>query len=736
MRRLGVFLCLPLVLVWAHTAHAQLIDTETAAADAEVFRSYYPRLEGSSGEAEALRFIEARLTRLGLPYERLSFVDYVGGHSFSSVLVATIPGSLPDTALIAVPINHPDGAPPTADGATTLAAALGMAEALTASAHPLTVQIAFLGAEYGSEVRYPMGSRLLLKDLYPPDPFFVLYLDVGDTVGQLTVDTGGAGTVAPAWLVETGATAGEAGSLSVTVLGSLNQLHRLGLSDAETLIVPYLDRGLPALLLQSAVNREASPTISPPDTRRFIDGLGQVVFAMLDRHSAGIPEEWDRHYFFFGVLGRHVVVGEELYLQILLVVLFAMLLYALLFRHRLGRYLRTVARNFWNLPVLFVLVFGLLTAATVLINLFLRARGFPTLWQYRPVAYVALKIALAIFVFLALAQLLRRLPLSKNGSFYSAAAIGVLFADVIIFGVINISYSFFFLWAFACAFLFSVFRSRILKAVALIAAPFWMVRAAYDLLASGQLRLTEIVLQSPMGNLMLSFVVLPFLLMLIRMDFLIRHPVRGKRSFTLRLSTTAAGLVVAAAILYVVQSSPFGPEQPQPVSVTERIDYETFTRRLVIQSPAPLGDMDVEFAGEEYEVSTGSRRWQTSAERLPDVLSVRLIIEDFLDRDRSSLTIRTDSPMQALTVRLVTPTPLLLYDINFPYTMSTDRTTAEVHIGKRPPNPLVVNYTIPRGVSPRIDVEAVTGRHPQPVVIERAQTDISTSVRLFTSIGP
>lgn len=737
MRRLELVWCLTLLVLSSQHAAGQAIDLDRALAHYEFFRSTYPRLEATTQERRALSYIDDQLRRLGLDARRLEFAGFDGGHSFSSVLVTTVAGSLEDEALIMVPINHPEDAGATADGSAQLAVALALLEELSKEPHELTVTVAFLGAEFGNEPRYPMGTDLFLEEFARGQRSFGVYVSPADLSGALVLDTGGGGIVSPPWLVDSAVRAAEVSRLRVDVPDSLNQLHRLGLSDGSAPLVPYLEAEIPALMLRSGPGDGGSgPSTSADPRRTQLAPLSALLSLILDAHSGGIPPQWDRHYVYIKLLGAEFVVGEEVYLQVLLVVFLASLLYALLFRRQLSRYLRTILRNLWNLPVLFLLIFALLLAGTYLINLFLLARGFPTLWEFRPVAYVGLKVAVALFVFLALAQLLRRLPLSKNGSFYSAASIFVLFADVIIFGVLDISYSFYFLWAFACAFLFSVFRARWLKALMLIASPLWLIKAAFDVLQARELGFTRLLLQSPVGNLMLSFIMLPFLLMIVRLDFLFRHPVRGKRSITLRIATALSGAVAAAAVLLVLQTSPYDASALQPITITERIDYEQFSRDLIVQSPAPLGDLDVTFARREYTISTHSRRWQTGTDRLPDVLSVRVVTEDFLDRDRSTLRISSEEPIEEVSVRFSNDLPMLIYDINYPFTLSDDRTSATIHIGTRPGSTVEIGYTLARGTYPRIDIDVTTNQHPEPVIVQGTRADVRSRVELHTSIRP
>ena len=325
---------------------------------------------------------------------------------------------------------------------------------------------------------------------------------------------------------------------------------------------------------------------------------------------------------------------------------------------------------------------------------------------------------------------------SKNGSFYSAAALFVLFVDVLLFSTLSLSVGFYFIWAFTCAFLFSLARHRILKAIALLASPFFLIRVAVEVLSLPDLALTEALLLSTRGDLLLAFMTLPFLLMLIRLDFLIRHPVLGRRSFALRMTSLVAGVVVIGLLLYVILSRPYGEEHPQPITVTETVDYPAFTRTLSITSPAPLNQLTLEHSGETYQIDTGGREWVLSLDRLPDVLSVRLSTAEFLDRDRALLEIDAPYRLESLAVQFASEEPLEIYDISYPFSRSPDQRTAEVHIGRRPDVPIRIEYTMATGTYPGVTIVAHSSHHPEPIALYGNNIVVDTELVVRTEFAP
>lgn len=726
MRRPALLLSLAIAV--GSVASAITIDPTQARTHAEAVRSAYPRPEASAGETQLIAYVNAVARRAGLEPTVLDFSGFATGHSFSRVIEVAVPGSSEGTIIVAAPLNHPEGAAPDEDGSASVAAALAVMEAVADGSPRLTYRFLFLGAEFGTDPVYPKGTRRFLDDYFAEEPHAMLYLNVDRL--PLVIETGGGGRVAPAWLLRSTVEASMANGVAPSILSGLNQLHRLGISDAPGPLVEYLDAGIPAVYLRSGDAGLGPPAVGDAAVR-----LAGIVGDWTDGFVAGVPSRWDHHYLYFTVAGRQLIVGEQTFLIVLVVLLTSSILYSLIFRRQFARYLRTIRRNLWNLPVLFLLILGFLTAATYLLQLVLIVRRFPTIWHYYPAAYFAFKMAVSVFLFSVAAVLLRYLPLSKNGSFYSAAALFVLFVDIILFSAINLSFGYYFAWAFFWCFVFSVVRHRFLKAIALAVAPVFLIRVAFEVLRIPELVLTEELLLSTRGDLLLSFMILPFLLMLIRLDFLVRHPVRGRRSFALRIASIGSGVIVVAMLVFVMLSDPFTPTTPQPVTAVERIDYVEFDRILSLSSPAPLGEVRVLFAGSEYEIDTGSREHEITVDRLPDVLSVRLSYEDFLDRDRALLRIDAPQPVDALSITFESDEPMVIYDVSLPFSLAPDRRSARVYVGARAPLPLDVEFTVARGTSPAVEIVATADSHPEPIEIVGSELDATTRVEVRTRIG-
>lgn len=708
---------------------ALTVDAETAREHALEVRATWPRPEASAGERQLINYIVTVAESLELPVTILDFSDFAAGHSFSRVVEVVVPGDPRSVVMVITPLNHPEGASADEDGSASIAATLTLMDAITANRNGAptgpTLRLVFAGAEFGGSGAAPTGTMRYLADYFAEVPHALVYLNANGT--PIIVETGGGGRVAPQWLVASVSQAAARTGTPSEIRVGLNQLHRLGISDAPGALEALLQDGIPSVYLTSGGSSR-----SAPDAAGSTVELARFLATWASSFDRGVPDTWDRHYLLFRVGGREIALGEQLFVLLLLGLLMSTLLYSLLYRAQFTRYLRTIGRNLWNLPVLFLLIFGFLTAATYLLELLLIARRFPSLWEYYPSAWFVFKITLAVFFFTIAAQLLRHLPLSKNGSYYSAAALFVLFVDIVIFSVLNLSFSYYFIWAFFWAFVFSVVRSRLVKALSLLISPVFLVLVAAEVLRIPELALTRELLLSSRGDLLLSFMTLPFLLMFIRLDFLVRHPVRGRRSFALRVASTTTGILVVGMLVFVLTADPFTTAEPQPIVAIESVDYAQLERSLTLSSPAPIGDVDVRFAGEQIRVENASREHVITSDRLPDVLTVRLSYEDFLDRERGRLEIDAPAPVDELSVRFTSDEELVLYDVSFPFVVGSDRRSAEVFIGRRPELPLAVDFTLARGSAPSIEIVAESDVHPEPVIVTGEGIEPQTRLRVRT----
>lgn len=686
-------------------------------------QSFYPRLEGTEGEASLLNAGAEYFRQLGLEVSRRDFSSLDSGHSFSSVLEARLQGEREDTLLVIAPANHLLETTPSNDGTINIAALLSAARRLAESTPPVTVRFLLLGAERGRGSDYPLGSRLILQQYFPEHPVAALYLSLRSPGDTVSVDTGSGGRISPKWLLERTVSALTESETPFRLSQAQTQIARAAMRDERSAIAPYLAQEFPAIGFESSPDGVRSSGEAPESVGTLADAITRLV----RDSSEGLQTTWDSHYVFFETGDRYIFIPERSYIVLLLAVVFATSLYGIVYRRRFDRYARTIARNFWSLPGLYFLAFGVLVSATLIVQYYLEARGYAELWEHYPLVFFGAKVALTLFLFTLLFQWIQRLPISRNGSFYSASAIALLFVGIVILAAINIAFSYYFLWAYMFAFIFSVTRIRLLKALALLLAPVWLILEAVDLFSLPALRSAGSLLFSPIvGNLVLALVILPFLMMFIRLDFLIRHPMPGQKSFAVQLVTLLTATGVAVSLIYIQSVQPFDGENPQPVRVTHRMNASTDEYLLEGESPAPLGVFPLRYGGETLEISTNDRSFTREMEESALPWRIEQRSNSFLSRREHVVTIDTERRAYSIEARLRSTGDLVLLEANFPFELEPEIGRATFYIGRYPPNPLELRFTVTAQTSADLILQA------QLPGLGRAAGIINPDYRLLT----
>ena len=690
MRRILVFTILfacPLVM-FPLDIHP---DGATMTQDLNVLRSFFPRPEGSTGEKQVLAYITSRLDQDHIPYTPFDFSQSDFAHSFSSNIRVDVAGAIKDTIIVAVPINTPPDATSDQDQSVNIAVALDLLRQLKATPSTVSVTVLFLGAEFGEGGDYPLGSRLFLDDFQPDYPVAVLYLNLRTVPSRVVVHGGGTGIVSPYWLVNRAVTALSEAAVPFILKGDEVQVYRLGLANGPTITDPYLQAGYPAISLEGEYAGTASENPS-----MWMSAFSSFLGAFVLANSGGLVGDWDRHYLVFQETGGSLILDEKSYVVLLLLVLSGVLLYSLVFRKGLKKYIRTLLRNAWSILPVLAISFVMLAAGTYAIDAVLQIRRFQSLWSYAPLTFLVFKLTVALLLLSALYGPLRKLPFPRNGSFYSAASVLFLLIAIVVVAAINISFSFYFLWAFVFVLAATMVRNRWAKLLLFLPSAFWGVRGMIRIFLLPALPFCRAILLSPVnGNLLISLALLPFVLFIIRLNLIFR----GAGLLRRRHRTTALalffGATVAALAVALLFTSPFGNSRPQPVTVTQTLDDEG-TNRVVLDSPAPIGEVLVD---EQYGAQTLHVRGDSDLLLLPpQSVPVKVDVEqtEFLQKKNLSVVVSSGTGPHAVSAELTSPQDFVLLDSSLPFVRVSGR-DYRLLIGAFPPNPLSLQLTLPAG---------------------------------------
>ncbi len=675
---------------------------EETAEDLREVASFHPRLEGSEGEQKTAAFIASRLQSYGIKYTRFDFSQTELQHSFSPCIRVDVPGRIRDTVIVSVPLGHAVGTEPRRDGAVNVALALGLLRRLKDEPPPLSVTVLFLGAEFGPTPDYPMGSHLFLNDFRPDYRVAVLYLNFRTVPSRVLVRGGGRGIVSPYWLMDRSVRALGEAKLDYQLRGNENQAFRLGLTGEGTIVESFLKEGYPAVSLEEDPADEGA---GEKEIRNWLFSFHFFFSNFIRESSKGFPEDWDRHYLIFQEKGASLIITEKTYVILLILVLAATLLYSLIFHKGLKKYIRTLMRNFLSIFPILAVPFVLSMAGTLALKAILGVREFPTLWSYAPLPFLLLKLAITLLLFSVLYGALRKLPFPRRGSFYSASSIFFLLVDIFTVASINISFTYYFLWALFFVLLASMAPNRWLKLILFLPAPYWGIRGLLELFAMPALPFCDFILLSVIrGNLLIAVIGLPFILFIIRLSLVFRGGgVLRRKPRTILLCGVFSAAVIGLGVRLLLYS-PFDDLHPQPLSVTQTIDEKTRTSGLWLESPAPIGDVTIRREDGETAIDVRKSSRAVSLDFTPVPVRVEVRESEFLKKKNILLSVSSDDRPRNISVRLYSPQEFILLDSSFPFLRENPR-EYRLLIGAFPPHPLPIQLTLPIGMSFTVTLE-------------------------------
>ncbi len=710
--RCAVFLAF---IITASPVLSQPPNSDLAPYQVERIEAAYPFFEGALGERRVFDAIESSLDEFGVEHSRLRFEELPGVHSFSSVVHAHIEGRSDDRLAFAVPVSSPERAPLSKSGAVNISAALMTASRIAQTTPPVSIDFYFLGAERGIGPEFPLGSRLVLDRVDAEPPQALVYVDVAGATGweagssELVALSGSRGMVSPDWLARAARDSADFAGIPTVIDDRATQLFRINSAPPgrSFLIEPWLAGDVPAVLLVDRDSRymERRDTLDEPfespvsgtsvERQHAAELLAEALTELPEFFSAGIPRRWDRHTIALTIGDSRFAVGERNYLIALLAVAGLAMLYGSVYRKPLARYIRTIRRNFWTLPVLFGTVFAYLGVAGATAEWLLSLRPVPELWRYAPLMTVLFKLTLASALFQATYLLVGRLPLSRNGSFYTASALLIVFVSILVFAALNIALSAYFLLAFVFVFLFSISRRRIMKLLWLAGSLVPLAVLATVVFTRHAEEVVGVFITGWVGDLLLSAALLPALLLFIRLGFLFSHPRKGRSAFAVKLVTTMLLTATTALAAYLLVFPPFDDETPQIVRVTDSRNFEENSRAIELTSTAALPE--IEYMRTRY-VPDGSRTTYRRDEMdLPDRMVTMAVVdsESFLGRTQYRIEVNAPQRIRSLHIELHSDAPLLLYNSNFPFTPVEEGRRTIIHIGRNPPRPIEIELVIP-----------------------------------------
>ena len=250
-----------------------------------------------------------------------------------------------------------------------------------------------------------------------------------------------------------------------------------------------------------------------------------------------------------------------------------------------------------------------------------------------------------------------------------------------------------------------VIRFRTARLLLFLASPYWLIKVIYDFfIVVPEEYFNRVVLLSPVkGNLLLTFILLPFLCMAVSV-FLHYFPARHKHSRSQQNMLTLSVLIMVIALSTVALNIPrFSEKNPQPVSVHDIIDLDNLSRRIVFSSNSYLGKIRMKAEERFFSFDSLSRTYEIKVEEIPELIRIKMTEETFLDRKNIRLKLESRGTPHRVRLLLHSTNEFTLFDSNFPFQRQKGGLEYSVLIGANPPSPLDIDLTLPQGTSCTLD---------------------------------
>ena len=662
----------------------------------------YPCEENSENEKQIYSYIERRLDSLEINYYRESLDLLPDIHSFSSNIISHFEGKKEKSIIFAVPVNN------LSDSSLNISLALSLAEELKNNPSELNCMIIFLGAEYtnDSDPGYPIGSRQFLNTYFPEEDTALIYLDLSSD-SDIDIIHGSKELVTPLWLLQQIIESLTESGSAYKINTQENILYQLGY-DTPTPADIYLNNNIPSISLLSAEHKT--------DDRGRLERIGsfrKFLSLMAKETEIQSADKWDRHYFMMNVSGKQIIISEYKFIILYITITGLMTAFSVITGKKVIRYSAKLIRYIWVFFYFFALIFLFLLLSTFITLLITQIKSSYDIWAETPFYLLSMKITITILLFFLSLFLLKKIKLPVSGSFYSAAAIFIFLLNFIIFQFINITVALFVLWGLSWTILFSLFKNRILKTACMFMSSVFFIYILVYVFQKPAYNICENILFNKFwGNILTSFVILPYIMMIIRLLISRTHIESAKYSALRRTIYSAAALVFIFLLNYYMKSNPYSMDNIQPVFYSQITDMDRKTSEIKIESPYKTEYVSF-FTGEnEYNINTDETQYDIYEETGMDLINIKKETALFLDRKNLILRIEASGKPEKYYIDFFAKEDPVVLDCNYPFNIVNNSRKGSIYIGKNPPSPLVIDMLIPENTSLWFKIRTVSQHFP------------------------
>ena len=659
-----------------------------------LYSKFFPNQSESIDHRKLIQEIKVHLEQQELSVQVLANQQQGAFHSFTPSILTSFPGSSEATILLVFPMPGPGQVrefSPLVVGALSL---IQFFSTFDQSKLPYSIDILLAGSEYDSL----QGSRYFLSQPNQVDYQFVLYIqDFGNNQFWNLVH-GTRGEVTPGWLLETMLHHLDVLEIPFRIPGILTQLYLIGQGDI-TPLEEYFRFTIPTLMFgfdRTLVGpfQSSSQILDPGNLSSRVMALALFLLSPPEQMRLSPFVEWERQYILVQFEQFTWFLSESTVLIGTFLLLGTILIWLRVSSHRRRRYTMLLTR-FWLTGIgLVITTFFIFILGSIIPQIILTLREFPDLWQFRTGSFFLLTL-LSGFALLGWVYSVFLLLVPKShASVFSAIAVVTNLVAVFVLSLIQISVAYHYLWSLVCAMFFAQSKNRWAKWFWFLLSPFWLLKFLIEIFSLEQLDvLSQFVGINLITNLLLSFLLVPFISMFLRLVYLNIKPI--PRGSWVLLFSVLLGISVFL-IIDLSRFEPFGPDQ-QPVHL-QLTHSPTQPGLGILSSPAPL----TWIAQEELFEVVSPREWHITTERIPTSLQITKESTEFLNRSSYQLEIFLPPNTRLLSINLVMDGDPVIFNVDFPFQIIPESREIEFFFGLFPPPVISMNLVVPIGSNPRI----------------------------------
>ena len=415
---------------------------------------------------------------------------------------------------------------------------------------------------------------------------------------------------------------------------SLLAFYRLGIISSDEVLSYLLNAQIPAMHFLPSQN--------------IFDGIENFIYNQPPIDN----EKWDSQYFFINFLNKPIFVIEEVLIFIVLVAV-AVGLFLICFSFLFGQTAFSRKKDFLQtsilIPIIILILFGSLTLGQIIIKLII-----PQYNNY-PITSSAFKLMITISLYLIFSRVRFFLKFPQTTYIYGFLLTLVTFINIFIFTLCDLSFFFFFLFAYIIAYL-----SRAVKiSSSLILAFFSMIIIFVPIFFTDFESLKQILSYinnaNGINNFFFALFLTPFILLMIRILVSKNLYKNNKISNYKKLfkQLIILGSVFISLIIYstviglVISKSEINSENILTYTIDNQSEYFNF----------------------DYSK------------------------KNIFEKQEIELNLKSTSDVIKYDIAISSPSLIPIYDANFPYDVMTERGTAIFNLDEFPPENLTLSFS-------------------------------------------